>query len=62
MSYVLPLTLTVVISDTRSNHAQKINQIFGYRSGLGFSLLTFDWTQIAYIGSPLATPCTLLAY
>lgn len=34
----------------------KINQLFGYRSGLGFSLLTFDWTQIAYVGSPLSTP------
>jgi len=34
----------------------KINTVFGYRSGLGFSLLTFDWTQIAYQGSPLATP------
>ncbi|KAJ7243035.1 small oligopeptide transporter, partial [Mycena rebaudengoi] len=27
-----------------------VNQIFGYRSGLGFSILTFDWNQIAYIG------------
>jgi OPT family small oligopeptide transporter len=35
---------------------KKINQMFGYRSGLGFSLLSFDWTQIALIGSPLATP------
>jgi len=34
----------------------KINQIFGYRSGLGYSLLTFDWNEIAFIGSPLATP------
>ncbi|KAF8066877.1 OPT oligopeptide transporter protein-domain-containing protein [Lyophyllum atratum] len=34
----------------------KINQMFGYRSGLGFSLLTFDWNEIAFIGSPLATP------
>ncbi|KAG6901778.1 hypothetical protein C0995_008024 [Termitomyces sp. Mi166 len=34
----------------------KVNQIFGYHSGLGFSLLTFDWNQIAFIGSPLATP------
>lgn len=33
-----------------------INQLFGYQSGLGMSLITFDWTQIAYIGSPLATP------
>ncbi|TRM57392.1 OPT oligopeptide transporter protein-domain-containing protein [Schizophyllum amplum] len=34
----------------------KINQLFGYHSGLGFSIFTFDWSQIAYIGSPLATP------
>ncbi|KAL0958799.1 hypothetical protein HGRIS_014119 [Hohenbuehelia grisea] len=34
----------------------KINQLFGYHSGLGFSILTFDWNQIAFIGSPLATP------
>ncbi|KAI0794846.1 OPT oligopeptide transporter protein-domain-containing protein [Abortiporus biennis] len=27
-----------------------------YRSGMGFSLLSFDWNQIAFIGSPLATP------
>ncbi|KAL5530115.1 hypothetical protein ACEPAF_6372 [Sanghuangporus sanghuang] len=33
-----------------------INQLFGYTSGLGMSILTFDWGQIAYIGSPLATP------
>ncbi|PAV19981.1 OPT oligopeptide transporter [Pyrrhoderma noxium] len=30
--------------------------MFGYASGLGMSILTFDWAQIAYIGSPLATP------
>jgi hypothetical protein len=29
----------------------KVNQLFGYRSGLGMSLLTFDWNQIAYIVS-----------
>jgi OPT family small oligopeptide transporter len=34
----------------------KVNQIFGYHSGLGFSLLTLDWNQIAFIGSPLSTP------
>ncbi|KAG6836671.1 hypothetical protein H0H93_005089 [Arthromyces matolae] len=33
-----------------------VNQMFGYVSGLGMSLITFDWAQIAYIGSPLATP------
>lgn len=29
-----------------------INQLFGYEYGLGMSLITFDWSQIAYIGSP----------
>ncbi|KAH8101599.1 OPT oligopeptide transporter [Cristinia sonorae] len=33
-----------------------LNQMFGYTHGLGMSLLTFDWAQIGYIGSPLATP------
>ncbi|KAN0078386.1 OPT oligopeptide transporter domain containing protein [Tylopilus felleus] len=33
-----------------------VNQLFGYESGLGMSLVTFDWSQITYIGSPLATP------
>ncbi|KAI0646036.1 OPT oligopeptide transporter [Trametes meyenii] len=34
----------------------KINALFGYHSGMGFSLLSFDWNQIAFIGSPLSTP------
>ncbi|KZV83488.1 small oligopeptide transporter [Exidia glandulosa HHB12029] len=34
----------------------KVNQMFGYFSGMGMSLITFDWAQISYIGSPLATP------
>ncbi|KAF5380630.1 hypothetical protein D9615_004759 [Tricholomella constricta] len=29
-----------------------VNQIFGVHSGLGFSVLTFDWTQISWIGIP----------
>ncbi|KAJ8475318.1 hypothetical protein ONZ45_g6159 [Pleurotus djamor] len=33
-----------------------VNELFGTRHGLGMGLLTFDWAQIAYIGSPLATP------
>ncbi|KAH7096543.1 OPT oligopeptide transporter [Auriculariales sp. MPI-PUGE-AT-0066] len=33
-----------------------VNQMFGYFHGMGMSLITFDWSQIAYIGSPLATP------
>ncbi|KAL9715658.1 hypothetical protein Ac2012v2_000101 [Leucoagaricus gongylophorus] len=31
-------------------------QLFGYVHGMGMSSITFDWSQIAYIGSPLATP------
>lgn len=38
-----------------------INQMFGYLSGLGMSSITFDWAQIAYIGSPLATPWWVIA-
>ncbi|KAH8096862.1 small oligopeptide transporter [Cristinia sonorae] len=34
----------------------KVNLLFGYRSGMGFSLLTLDWNQVALIGSPLVTP------
>ncbi|KAJ7715718.1 small oligopeptide transporter [Mycena maculata] len=33
-----------------------VNQLFGYRSGLGMSTITFDWNQIAYIAASLATP------
>jgi len=29
---------------------------FGIASGLGLFPVTFDWAQIAYIGSPLVTP------
>jgi OPT oligopeptide transporter protein len=34
----------------------KLGQLTGTVSGLGMSLITFDWTQITFIGSPLATP------
>lgn len=34
----------------------KVNQMFGVFSGLGMGLLTFDWSQISYIGSPLMVP------
>jgi hypothetical protein len=33
-----------------------VNQLFGVVSGLGMSAFTFDWSQIAYIGSPLIVP------
>lgn len=37
-----------------------VNQLFGVHSGLGFSVLTFDWTQISWIGSPLMGMIILL--
>jgi hypothetical protein len=34
-----------------------VNQMFGYVSGMGMSIVTFDWAQIAYIGkSSTASP------
>lgn len=33
-----------------------VNALFGVSSGLGMSVLTFDWSMIAFIGSPLVTP------
>lgn len=30
-----------------------VNQMFGVHSGMGMSVLTFDWTQVSWIGSPL---------
>ncbi|KAH7342068.1 OPT oligopeptide transporter protein-domain-containing protein [Rhizoctonia solani] len=34
----------------------KINQLFGVYSGLGMGILTFDWSQISYVASPLMVP------
>ncbi|KAF2142312.1 uncharacterized protein K452DRAFT_332011 [Aplosporella prunicola CBS 121167] len=33
-----------------------VNQVFGMKSGIGLLPLTFDWSQIAYVSSPLLTP------
>ncbi|KAJ7772001.1 OPT oligopeptide transporter protein-domain-containing protein [Mycena maculata] len=33
-----------------------VNQLFGVSTGLGMSVLTFDWTEISWIGSPLMVP------
>ena len=30
-----------------------VNQLFGVRTGMGMGVLTFDWSQISWIGSPL---------
>lgn len=34
----------------------KVNQLMGIRTGLGMGTLTLDWSQIAWIGSPLTAP------
>jgi hypothetical protein len=34
----------------------KVNQLFGITHGMGMGILTFDWGEIAYMSSPLATP------
>ena len=33
-----------------------VNSLFGTMTGLGMSVLTFDWAMISFIGSPLVTP------
>jgi hypothetical protein len=33
-----------------------VNQLFGTERGLGMGLLTFDWSQAAWVGSPLMIP------
>ncbi|KAF1933125.1 OPT superfamily oligopeptide transporter [Didymella exigua CBS 183.55] len=38
-----------------------VNQVFGMQSGLGLIPVTFDWSQIAYIGSPLVVPTWAIA-
>ncbi|KAJ5849067.1 hypothetical protein N7534_007756 [Penicillium rubens] len=36
--------------------SEVVNQIFGMRSGMGLLPITFDWSQISYVGSPLLIP------
>ena len=59
--YILPGYLFTALSAfswvtwiAPKNHT--VNTLFGYSSGLGMSLITFDWAQIAYNGSPLPVP------
>ncbi|KAJ7102653.1 OPT oligopeptide transporter protein-domain-containing protein [Mycena crocata] len=33
-----------------------VNALFGANTGLGMSIVTFDWSMISFIGSPLVTP------
>ncbi|KAJ9096772.1 hypothetical protein QFC21_005042 [Naganishia friedmannii] len=39
-----------------------VNQLFGVATGLGMGVLTFDWTQILYVGSPLMVPWWVQAH
>ena len=34
----------------------KVNQLFGVSHGLAMGILTFDWGQISFAGSPFTTP------
>lgn len=40
---------------------QTVNTLFGYQSGLGLGFLTFDWSMISWLGSPLVSPVSLAA-
>lgn len=33
-----------------------VNALFGTQSGVGLSLISFDWAMISYVSSPLVTP------
>lgn len=33
-----------------------LNDVFGFASGLGMSVVTFDWTVVTWIGNPLMIP------
>jgi hypothetical protein len=46
-----PCMFISLVSKNSANCVQ-----FGTASGLGLFPVTFDWAQIAYIGSPLVTP------
>ena len=59
MTWFAPKNVVVanLVNLSKSNLAGKRLRIyFGVSSGLGLFPLTFDWAQIAYIGSPLLTP------
>ncbi|CAL1696243.1 unnamed protein product [Somion occarium] len=35
---------------------QTVNSLFGFQTGLGMGFLTFDWSMISYLASPLIAP------
>lgn len=42
--------------------SQPVNALFGVNTGLGMSIITFDWSMIAFIGSPLVTPVSPFSF
>lgn len=48
--------MTILSSATSVIGNRLVNQLFGSTNGLGFGIFTLDWSQIAYIGSPLVIP------
>jgi hypothetical protein len=52
------------VADSSSCHLESrvVNQLFGVATGLGMGVLTFDWTQILYVGSPLMVPWWVQAH
>ena len=40
---------------------QTVNTLFGYNSGLGLGFLTFDWSMISWLGSPLVSPVSSMS-
>jgi hypothetical protein len=51
----IPYSNTLLLPQcVNTKHA--FQQLFGVNYGLAMGMVTFDWSQITYIGSPLATP------
>ncbi|EOD46278.1 putative sexual differentiation process protein isp4 protein [Neofusicoccum parvum UCRNP2] len=59
ITYQILLTISTQILGVITWFAPKnvvVANLFGVASGLGLFPMTFDWSQIAYIGSPLVVP------
>lgn len=39
---------------------QTVNSLFGYSTGLGMGFLTFDWSMISWVSSPLVSPVSII--
>ena len=43
-----------------TQQSYRFNALFGTATGLGMGIFTFDWSMIAFFGSPLVTPVSCL--